>query len=32
MPDYIIGPQLVSISDSGNYTTSIDGVGLGLVR
>jgi hypothetical protein len=23
MPDYIIGPQLVSISDSGNYTASL---------
>lgn len=23
MPDYIIGPQLVSISDSGNYTSSL---------
>ena len=23
MPDYIIGPQLVSISDSGNYSSSL---------
>ena len=23
MPDYIIGPQLVSVSDSGNYTASL---------